>query len=55
MNLKFYEKLIISIIVFIGVVIVTAFIIGNYVRIKNDNKQNNANNNRIILENINLF
>lgn len=52
MNLKFYEKLIISIIVFIGVVIVTAYIIGTYVSRKNATQ--NQNNTSLILENINL-
>ena len=42
MDRKFVEKLIISIVIFLGVVILTAFIIGNYVAkqkaIENQNK-----------------
>ena len=34
MNLKYFEKLMIAVVVFIGVVIVTAFIIGTYVNKK---------------------
>lgn len=51
MNLKYYEKLTISIVVFLGVVIATAYIIGIYNnKVKSNQKQNN-----IVLENINLF
>lgn len=54
--MKFYEKLIILIILFLGVTIGTAAIIGVYTRTVNeDDSQNNNNNNSIILENINLF
>ena len=54
MNLKYYEKITISIIVFLGVVIATAYIIGLYNnRVKANKNQNNHGN--IILENINLF
>ena len=58
MNLKYYEKLSISIIVFLGVVVFTAYTIGLYnsrVSMNNKNKENNNNPNTIILENINLF
>lgn len=56
MNLKYYEKVTISIIVFIGVVIATAYIIGIYTnRVKANKNQNNSNHGSIILENINLF
>lgn len=53
MNLKYYEKLTISIIVFLGVVIATAYIIGIYNKSVKNNQKQNSNN--IILENINLF
>lgn len=53
MNLKYFEKLIIAVVVFIGVVIVTAFIIGTYVNKKNAIR--NQNDNSLILESINLF
>ena len=57
MNLKYYEKITISIIVFLGVVIATAYIIGLYNNRVKENKNQNSNNNHgnIILENINLF
>jgi len=57
MNLKYYEKLAISIVVFLGVVIATAYIIGIYNnRIKANKDGDNTNNGgNIILENINLF
>lgn len=57
MNMKYYEKLTISIVVFLGVVIATAYIIGIYNnRIKANRNVNNTNNGgNIILENINLF
>ncbi len=45
--LKFYEKLSITIVVFLGVVVATAFIIGNFVKITNEKK---AEENRIILD-----
>ena len=53
MNLKFYEKLTIAIIIFIGVSIATGFIVGSYVNTKRviDDK----NKNSIILDSINLF
>lgn len=51
--MKFYEKLIILIVLFLGVTIGTAAIIGVYTRTVNEN--DNQNNNSIILENINLF
>ncbi len=57
MNLKYYEKVTISIIIFLGVVIATAYIIGNYNNKINANKNRNNTNNKggsIILENINL-
>lgn len=57
MNLKYYEKITISIIIFLGVVIATAYIIGLYNNRVKANKNQNSNNNlgNIILENINLF
>lgn len=56
MNLKYYEKLTISIIVFLGVVIATAYIIGIYNSRVKANQNNNSNKSgNIILENINLF
>ena len=57
MNLKYYEKITISIIIFLGVVIDTAYIIGLYNNRVKANKNQNSNNNlgNIILENINLF
>jgi len=55
MNLKYYEKLTISIIVFLGVVIATAYTIGIYnSRVKKNQEKTNPSNS-IILENINLF
>lgn len=53
--MKFYEKLIILIVLFLGVTIVTAAIIGVYTRTVNENDNQNNNSNSIILENINLF
>ncbi len=50
--MHFYEKLIISIIVFIGVVIATAGIVGNYVKVVKTN--DNGSKNSIILENVNI-
>lgn len=41
MNMRFYEKLIISIIVFLGVTIATAYAIGLYVNQKNTQENNN--------------
>lgn len=56
MNLKYYEKLTISIIVFLGVVIATAYIIGIYNKsVKNNQSNQKPNSNNIILENINQF
>lgn len=57
MNLKYYEKITISIIIFLGVVIATAYIIGLYNNRVKANKNQNSNNNHgnIILEKINLF
>lgn len=53
MNLKFYEKLTISIIIFLGVTIATGYIVGTFVSTKKatDDKKNNS----IILDSINLF
>lgn len=53
MNIKFIEKLVISIVIFLGVVITTAFIIGHYVSIKQEAED--KKNNSIILGNINVF
>ena len=54
MNLKYYEKITISLIIFVGVVITTAYTIGLYTsRVKASQNQNNKGGN-IILENINL-
>ncbi len=53
MNLKYHEKLTIAIIVFIGVTIITGYIIGFYIGTKDRN--NHKNNNSLILENINQF
>ena len=53
MNIKYYEKLIILMVLFIGVTICTAFIIGNYVNTKKEIE--NKKNNSLILETINLF
>ncbi len=56
MNLKYYEKVTISIIIFLGVVIATAYIIGIYnSRVKANKNSNNNNHGNIVLENINLF
>jgi uncharacterized protein YneF (UPF0154 family) len=53
MKLKYYEKLIIAIIIFIGVCILTAFIIGTYVNRKNNREV--TNDNSLILSNVNSF
>ncbi len=45
--LRFYEKLLISIVIFLGVVIGTASIIGNYVN--QVEKQKQEENNRIVI------
>ncbi len=50
--MHFYEKLLILIVLFLGVTIGTASIIGMYVR---EQKANSTPSNRIILENINLY
>ena len=52
--MKFYEKLIILIILFLGVTIGTAAIIGVYSRTVRENNSE-TNENSLILENINLF
>ena len=52
--MKFYEKLCILIVLFLGVTIGTAGIIGVYVKTNNEAKEEN-NPNSIILENITLF
>lgn len=52
--MRFYEKLIILIVLFLGVTIGTASIIGVYVRTVNENE--NANNgNSLILESIPFY
>lgn len=51
--MRFYEKLIIMIVLFLGVSIGTAGIIGVYVGTTKTN--NNHNPNSVVLENINLF
>ncbi len=51
MDLKFYEKLSILLVLFLGVTIGTASIIGNYVGMQNKNN-NQQKDNVIILENI---
>lgn len=45
--LKFYEKLSISIVVFLGVIVATAFIIGNFVKINDEKK---AEDNKLVLD-----
>ena len=45
--LKFYEKLSISIVVFLGVIVATAFIIGNFVKINDEKK---AADNKLVLD-----
>ncbi len=54
MKLKYYEKLMIAIIVFLGFTIATGFIIGIYANTKkaNDNQKQSGS---IILENINFY
>ena len=51
MDLKFLEKLLISIVIFIGVVIATAFIIGNYVAQKREieNRNNPVTSEHIVI------
>ena len=51
--MKFYEKLIISLVVFVTTTIGTAAIIGNYVRQKREIKEREETT--ITLENVNLF
>ena len=52
--MKFYEKLIILIILFLGVTIGTAAIIGVYTKTVKENDKQSNNNNSLILENINF-
>ncbi len=49
--LHYYEKILISIIIFLGITIGTAGIIGNYVKVV---RGNTPNPNSVILENINI-
>ncbi len=49
--LHYYEKILIAIIIFLGVTIGTAGIIGNYVKVVRDSK---PNPNAVVLENINI-
>ena len=51
--MKFYERLIILIVLFLGVIIGTAAIIGVYVGTVEENDEHNKNS--IILENIPVF
>ena len=53
--MRFYEKLIILIILFLGVTIGTAAIIGVYAKTVNSEEKTESQGNSIILENINLF
>ena len=53
--MKFYEKLLILIVLFLGVTIGTAAIIGVYAKTVDDKKGAETQGNSIILENINLF
>ncbi len=53
MQNKFYEKLIILIILFVGVSIFTGAMIGTYVK-RNKANTNNNNNNSLILSSISL-
>lgn len=53
MNMKFYEKLLILVVLFLGVTIGTAAIIGVYVG--TTNKSNEEKQNSIILESIPVF
>lgn len=53
MNLKYYEKLIISLVVFVTVTIGTGAIIGIYVKTASNTK--NSDPNRIVLDNINII
>lgn len=52
MNLKYHEKLIIMIVIFLGVTIGTGAIIGQYVKVVNQEK---ARANKIVLEYIDIF
>lgn len=49
-NKKFFERLIILIVLFLGITIATAYIIGNYVGQKKSNEKKNDYS--IVLENI---
>ena len=53
--MKFYEKLLILIVLFLGVTIGTAAIIGVYTKSVNYKEKTESQGNSIILENINLF
>lgn len=53
MRMKYYEKVIIAIVIFLGVSIATGYIIGCYANTKKEQSKNDPN--RIIIENINLF
>ena len=53
--MKFQEKLLILIVLFLGVTIGTAAIIGVYAKTVDDKKEAKTQGNSIILENINLF
>ena len=55
--LHYYEKLIISIVLFLGVTICTAFIVGNYVKVVkgNDNPPTKVEGGSIVLDNINIL
>lgn len=53
--MKFYEKLIILIVLFLGVTIGTAAIIGVYSKTVKNEEKSEQQGNSIILENINLF
>jgi len=52
-NKKFYEKLVVLIVLFVGITIATGAIIGNYVKQKKEIED--KKNNSLILETINLF
>lgn len=53
--MKFYEKLLILIVLFLGVTIGTAAIIGVYAKTVNNEEISEQQGPSIILENINLF
>lgn len=53
--MKFYEKLLILIVLFLGVTVGTAGIIGVYVKTANNSGEEASNPNSILLENIDLF